>query len=159
MTRDCEPVLWFTMAIRLEGGGNGQQHAARTATNVIAAAIRPVDCVAQKLRSILLYLSLTVEEMETRLQAGGAQWLGQLGGLYGMGEKTTVVIHTYYQGIFDFVVDTNVHRVFVDAKMAPIPRGKGGARYPEPDGLTNVSGAANKLRAELTQRLHDAHVS
>ena len=97
--------------------------------------------------------------METRLQAGGAQWLGQLGGLYGMGEKTTAVIHTYYQGIFDFVVDTNVHRIFVDAKMAPIPRGKGGARYPERDGLTNVSGAANKLRAELTQKLHDAGVS
>ena len=77
-----------------------------------------------------------------------------------MGEKTTAVINTYYKGIFDFVVDTNVHRVFVvDAEMTPIPRGKGGARYPERDGLTNVSGAANKLRAELTQRLHDAGVS
>ena len=67
--------------------------------------------------------------------------------------------NTYYKGIFDIVVDTNVHRVFVDAEMAPIPRGKGGARYPERDGLTNVSGAANQLRAELTQQLHDAGVS
>ena len=76
-----------------------------------------------------------------------------------MGEKTTAVINTYYKGIFDFVVDTNVHRVFVDAEMAPVPRGKGGARYPHPDGLTNVSGAADKLRAELTQQLHDVGVS
>ena len=67
--------------------------------------------------------------------------------------------NTYYKGIFDIVVDTNVHRVFVDAEMAPVPRGKGGARYPHPDGLTNVSGAANQLRAELTQQLHDAGVS
>ena len=43
--------------------------------------------------------------------------------------------------------------------MAPIPRGKGGARYPGPDGLTNVSGAADQLRAEITQRLRDAGVS
>ena len=140
------------MAIRLEGGGNGQQHAARTATNVIAAAIRPVDCVAQKLRSILLYLSLTVEEMETRLQAGGAQWLGQLGGLYGMGEKTTAVIHTYYQGIFDFVVDTNVHRIFVDAKMAPIPRGKGGARYPADQCQWGSEQAARRANTTAARR-------
>ena len=45
------------------------------------------------------------------------------------------------------------------ASLKPIPRGKGGARYPERDGLTNVSGAANQLRAALTQRLHDAGVS
>ena len=106
--------------------------------NVIAEAIRPVGCFEQKLKSVLLYLSLPVEDMEARLQAGGAQWLGARGGLYGMGEKTTAVIKTYYQGEFDFVVDTNVHRVFVDAEMAPVPRGKGGASYPHPDGLTNV---------------------
>ena len=76
-----------------------------------------------------------------------------------MGEKTTAVIHAYYQGIFDFVVDTNAHRVFVDAKMAPIPWGKGGARYPEREGLTNVSGATNQLRTALTQRMHDIGVS
>ena len=76
-----------------------------------------------------------------------------------MREKTTAVIHTYYQGIFDFVVDTNVHRVFVDAEMAPVPRGKGGARYPDPGGLINVSGAANQLHAELTQQLRDVGVS
>ena len=77
-----------------------------------------MGCFEQKLKSVLLYLSLTMEEMEARLQAGGAQWLGKLGGLHGMGDKTTAVINIYYKGIFDFVVDTNVHRVFVDAGTA-----------------------------------------
>ena len=71
----------------------------------------------QKLRSVLLYLSLTVEEMEEHHQGGGSEWLGKRGGLHGMGEKTTAVINTYYKGMFDFVVDTNVKV----AKMAPIP--------------------------------------
>ena len=127
--------------------------------NVIADAIRVVGCFAQRLQSVLLYLSLTVEDMEARLQAGGAQWLGAQGELHGMGPKTTAVVKTYYLREFDFVVDTNVHTVFVDAKMAPVPTGKGGARYPEPGGLANVSGAANQLRAELTQQLHDVGVS
>ena len=43
--------------------------------------------------------------------------------------------------------------------MAPVPRGKGGAWYPERDGLRNVSGAANQVRVELTQQLHDVGVS
>ena len=43
--------------------------------------------------------------------------------------------------------------------MAPVPRGKGDARYPHPDGLTNVSGAADNLHAELTQQLRDVGVS
>ena len=127
--------------------------------NVIADAIRVVGCFAERLRSILLYLSLTVEDMEARLQAGGAQWIGKEGGLHGMGPKTTAVVKTYYLGEFDFVVDTNVHSVFVDAEMAPVPRGKGGARYPDPGGLINVSGAANQLHAELTQQLRDVGVS
>ena len=65
--------------------------------NDIEEATRPVGCCKQKLVSILLYVSLTVEEMEARLQADGAQWLGKLGGLHGMGDKTTAVINTYYK--------------------------------------------------------------
>ena len=36
--------------------------------------------------------------------------------------------------------------------MALILRGKGGARYPAPNGLANVSGAADVLRKQLTQQ-------
>ena len=93
--------------------------------HVIAEAIRSTGCLEQKLRSVLLYLSLTVEEMEERLQAGGSEWLGTRGGLHGMGEKTTAVINTYYKGIFDFVVDTNVHRVFGGRRNGAHPARQG----------------------------------
>ena len=43
--------------------------------------------------------------------------------------------------------------------MALIPRGKGGARYPDPNGLANVSGAADVLREQLTQQLRLTGVS
>ena len=50
-------------------------------------------------------------------------------------------------------------RVKGTAEVYPIDSNTVQYSYPEPDGLTNVSGAADKLRAQLTQQLRVARVS